>query len=210
MKGKIKKLLLSYIFDGLVLIALGVAMLVWPEESLKTLCIIVGSLFILVGFVKIVGFIVNKSGERTAGELFVGILQFAFGAALVIKSGFFIDVFQVITGVILIYGAILMFIHAFKLRVYKGVMFALSLIFASITAVLAVIIIINPSQVASFMTQLHGISLVIEGVAMLMVLHRINPVRQARKAEKLAIRRTEEKAERKAEEDAAKPEPEEK
>lgn len=53
-------------------------------------------------------------------------MQLALGIALMVKSGFFITVFQYVTAVILAYGAILMFVQAFQLRKIKGAMFVLS------------------------------------------------------------------------------------
>ncbi|MBQ3878928.1 MAG: DUF308 domain-containing protein [Oscillospiraceae bacterium] len=169
----LKKVFRSYVFDALILIALGVVILVWPDESLRALCICIGVVLGLVGLFKIIAFAADKSSERSPLDVLFGLFQIVLGAAFIIKSDFFIGAFQIITGVILLYGSILMFIQAIRLRAIRGPMFVLSLIFAVLTLLLAVVILVNPIEFAAFMTQLHGISLIIEGAAMLIVLHRV-------------------------------------
>ena len=167
-----KKLLKSYLFDGLLLIALGIVMLVWPNTALKTVCIVAGAIVAVMGVIKIVAFFTNKSGERSAMDIVRGVVLLAVGIALMVASGFFIGVFQYVVGVILAYGAILMFVQAFMLRKEKGALMILSLVFAIITTVLAVVIFMNPTGFAAFMMQLEGISLIVEGLAMIIVLRK--------------------------------------
>ena len=167
-----KELLKSYFFDGLFLIALGIIMLLWPEGSMMTLCIIIGAALMIMGLLKVIGnFSAGDASPRTSG-LTLGLVQAGIGAALMVAPEFFIAVFQFIAAVLLIYGAVLMFIQAYRLRKERDVMFTLSLIFASLTTLLAIIIFINPRSFALFMTQLYGISLIVEGLAMIIVLRR--------------------------------------
>ncbi len=173
MKEKISKMLKSYFFDGFLLIALGVVMIVWPKQSLSILCDIIGAVIIVMGLIKLITFFAGKKEEKEAKDLLVGIIQLALGTALIVKADFFITAFQIITAIILAYGAIVMLCHAIALRKIKGPMFVLSIIFGIITLVLAVIIFIDPAAFAEFKTQLHGISLIVEGLAMIIVLSKV-------------------------------------
>lgn len=173
MEKNAKKLFGSVIFDGILLIVLGLVMIIWPNESLKTLCIIIGAVLGIMGLIKIIVFFTKASEFRTAGEIIVGIIELAFGIALIAASGFFITVFQYIIGVILAYGAITMFINASNTSGLSKGMSTMSIIFGVLTALLALIIFFKPAAFASFMVQLEGVALMIEGIASIIVLRQM-------------------------------------
>lgn len=174
MSEKIKKLLNSYVFDGLLLIALGVVMLLWSGAPLKILCNIIGIIIIVLGAIKVISFVTNKHGDRKPLNMLVGLLQFMAGLILIGKADFFVTFFQYITAFLLLYGSILLFWQAYKLRYEKGTMFTASIAFACITLVLAVVMALNPAALASFITQLNGFSLIVEGLAMIVTLRKGN------------------------------------
>lgn len=168
---KLKKIIKSYLFDGLILVALGVTMLIWPSGSLKILCIVIGGLLGIVGLVMALSYIINKRDDAHSFSLLSGIVQIALGISMIVKPDFYINVFQILTAIIMLYGCILMFIHAYKLKSEKGAIYILSIVFAFLTLLLAIIMLINPSAFASFIVQLQGVSLIIEGLSMIIVLH---------------------------------------
>lgn len=51
-----KKYIKNYIFDGIFLTLLGIAMLVWPNDALKVLCYVSGGVFAVMGFVRLAFF----------------------------------------------------------------------------------------------------------------------------------------------------------
>ena len=87
MSQKTKKLFSSYIFDGFLLVALGVIMLIWTG-TYDMLCYVIGGIAALLGALKVVSYIINRSGERKALNLLMGVVLFAFGLALIIKPSF--------------------------------------------------------------------------------------------------------------------------
>ncbi len=171
--ASIKDILKNYMLDGILLILLGIAMLIWPNSSLKALCIIIGIALCVIGLVHVLGFFASKDATRSPQQLIGGILPLALGILLIAASGFFIGAFQFVCGLLLLYGAALMFAQAWMLRSVRGLDFTLALVFACVTLVLAVVILIDPVAFASFITQLHGISLIIEGLSMLLVLRKV-------------------------------------
>ena len=174
MRAKIKGILNSYLFDGLLLVALGVIMLLWSGAPLKVLCNIVGIILIVMGAIKLAPFIANRDTDRKIAILCLGLFQLVAGVILIVKSNFFVSVFQYITAVLLLYGCILLFRQAYKLREQKGTMFTATIVFACVTLVLAIVMVVNPAALASFITQLNGVSLIVEGLAMIIVLRKGN------------------------------------
>ena len=160
----------NYIFDGILLVLLGLAMLIWPDKALKVLCYFTGGLIAVMGLIRLAIFMFNEKNNRKVFDLAVGIFQLALGFSLILAVDFFVSLFFVVTGLILAYGAFLMFYRAFQLRKDGGSMFVLSLVFAIITLIFTVIVIINPPAFADFATHIQGAALIIEGLGMTIVL----------------------------------------
>ena len=169
----IKKVFGSYIFEGLILTAIGVVLVIWPNEALNIMCIAIGAFLILLGLIKLILFFSKNKDNRKILALLIGIVETALGIVMILSSRSFVDFFQIVTGVILIYGAVIMFFGALRLRMLPGPLFIISILLAILTFVLAVVMLINPTQFASFMTQLMGVSLAIEGVSMIIVMSKI-------------------------------------
>lgn len=168
-----KAYLKNYIFDGIILALLGIAMLAWPNEALKVLCYVSGGLLAVMGFIRLALFLMSSKEERLFSVLILALVQLAAGIILILQAGFFVEIFFVVTGLLLAYGAILMFVRLIQLRRVKGPMFYFSLVFGIINLIFAVLILINPEQFASFSTRLQGAALVIEGIGMIIVLRNL-------------------------------------
>jgi uncharacterized membrane protein HdeD (DUF308 family) len=161
----------SYFIDGLLLIALGLFMLIYPGDSLKIVCTVIGAVIAVMGVIKVITFFTNGA-DKPWIDLGVAIVQVAVGVLLITRSNTFISAFNIIVGIVLLYGAITMLVGAICMAKATGITFVLSIVFAVITGILAVIILANPAGFASFIEQLRGIALIIEGVEMLLVLRK--------------------------------------
>lgn len=175
-----KDALKSYLFDGILLIILGLVLVIWPDTSLSTFCAVAGVVLAVMGLVKLVFYLANVGGIRRWVDIPVGLVQFLLGCALVIWPAFFINLFQIVVGIVVIYGSLLLIIRAVQLRTMGGSLFVLSIIFGILTLALGVVIIMNPAQFASVMVQLMGVALIVEGIALVAVMHtakkRVNEV----------------------------------
>lgn len=171
--SKIRKLLRSYIFDGIVLVVVGILILIFPQQFQDIVFIGLGSLFILIGLIRAIRFFVKKNEEQFARELAGAALVICAGVVVILHRTYLINLLQVFMGVLIAYGALLMLAHAFVIRKTGGPFFVLSIVAGILTAGLAAVIFINPAAFASFQTQLYGIALIVEGLAMIIVLRRI-------------------------------------
>ena len=172
--NSIKKVLRSYIFEGILLILLGVAVIIWPQGALKTLCIVIGIVLGVMGIIKIVSFFVDKTNSKDAWDIILGGLLLGLGVALCVASGFFITLLQYITAFILLYGAIILLVQTIRLSNKRGIGFVLAIVFSFLMFALAIIIFINPMEFASFITILYGISFIIEGIALIFIMGKAN------------------------------------
>ena len=173
MASKLAKVFRSYVVDGLLLVALGVVILLWPDDSLTVLCAIIGVVLIIMGLVKGVLFFVDRDVPTRPMDLLTAILQLVAGVVVMVQSSFFISLFQILVGVILLYGSVLLFVRAIQLRQVRGFPFAAALVGGVLVAALGAVIIMNPPAFASFMMQLQGVAIIFLGVALIIVMQRI-------------------------------------
>ena len=188
---KIKSILKSYIFDGIVLFLIGAALIVfsilwWPDVSVLHLLLrIVGAVFAVLGTIKIIIFFVNKNDDRKPTDLLIGMLLFAVGLALIIKPDFFARFFFVIMAVLLLYGCALMFIRSAHLHKENNKNMSLvaliaGFILVALAAAIVIISVIRISQgtpdVAQFMIIIYGAALAVEGIAVLVVLNKLKEI----------------------------------
>ncbi|MBR2789417.1 MAG: DUF308 domain-containing protein [Eggerthellaceae bacterium] len=173
MASTLKKVFRSYVVDGLLLVALGVAILIWPDTSLKVLCIAIGVALCVMAAVKGAMFALGSEAGRRVLDLLIAIVDLALGIALIVQSDFFISLFQIVVGVILLYGSVLLFIQAIQLREIRGFFFVAAIVFGVLTAALGVVILMNPAAFASFIMQLQGVAIIFLGVGLIVVMQRI-------------------------------------
>ena len=169
MKEKIQNFISVYGLDGILLIALGIFMLIWPKASLKIICIIIGIILLILGAAKLIQHFSSKYVEESKSDLPVGIIEGILGICLIIFSGFFIKLFPVIAGIILLYGCVMMFLKVYNLRDVKDSTFYSSLIFGIVTLIVGLIMIFNPGGTMAFIVRMAGLGLLIVGIYMLVM-----------------------------------------
>ena len=168
---KISSALKNYIVDAVLLIALGLVMLIWPQWSLKIIFTWTGIGFIVMGLIKCVVFFAKKDKkERRTIDLVVGILQVVGGILAIIFADFLASHFPIIAAVLLAYGAIMMIIRAVRLKDGKKNSFIVSLVLGIVTLVLAAVVFVHPAIFADLMMQLTGAAMIVEGISLLIVM----------------------------------------
>ncbi len=168
---KVTNALKNYIVDAILLIALGLVMLIWPQYSLKIIFTCVGVGLIVTGLIKGIVFFTKKDKqERSVPDLLIGILQIAVGIFAIVKAEFLAAHFPIVAAILLAYGAVAMIVRAIRIRNGNKNAFILSLVLGLVTLVLAVVIFLHPALIANILMQLTGIALIIEGLALLIVM----------------------------------------
>ena len=157
-----KRFFKNYLIEGLLMIALGIALLVWPYETNTVLITVIGVLFALVGVLRIAISAAYIGGKKCIPDVVIGLLQIAAGVLLIAKPGMFVNLFPFVIGAILCYGALALFIRSVVAR--HGIMRILGIVFALLLGGFAVMIMAFPEVFGDYIARLHGIALIIEGV----------------------------------------------
>ena len=164
MSDNMKEIALRYRLNGIILILIGLFMLLWPEASLKILCIAVGVILIVSGALSLAALYRERSLGVERGRLISGIAYLVIGILLIVISRFFVSVFLILAGIVLLGACGMLYYRAWQMRYEKGKNFIVSLIVASLILILGIVMIINPVGTAAFVIQLCGAALIIVGI----------------------------------------------
>ncbi len=165
MSDKVKEAAIKYRMNGIILILIGLFMLLWPEASLKILCIIVGVVLIITGVIKLINYFQTRALNPDQKDMIMGIVLVVVGVLLIVISRFFVSVFLILAGIVLLIGCVFMFMRAWQMRYERGRDFVLSIVIGVLILVLGIVMIINPVGTAAFVIQLCGVALMIVGFA---------------------------------------------
>ncbi|AYV25533.1 HdeD family acid-resistance protein [Streptomyces sp. CJ_13] len=149
---------------GLVTLIPGILILVWPDETLHILAVIIGLQLLVAGgfgFVRAFSHSSDRGGSRLAGVL-IAVLAFLAGV-LVLRHpmqtigalSLIVGVFWLLTGVLTAYVSI-----ADRALVHRGLHFGLGVL----GAVAGIIVLCFPVDSAVALTRLLGLWLVLLGV----------------------------------------------
>lgn len=174
MKDKLKGYRTSRILFSLGAIALGVIFLIWPSTSLIVLARIVGIILTVGGAVGVINFFVDKNSVYKTFLLVVGICMLVVGIWIIRAPGNLVRLIPIVFGILVLVSGVTNIAETIDLTRSHYSMWWLSLILGIITLLFGVLLITKPAGVASFITQLVGISLIFDGVSDLWIVSRVS------------------------------------
>ena len=168
-----KKILKNYAADAVLLIILGIILLIWPGQTLEVSCRIIGTALLLIGAVKIAQYFLDKNGDgRSLPDLLVGIVLALLGLWLIVNPAFFIGIVPYVTAVVIAYGAVISLVNAIRKKKENAPGSTAAIILAAVTLLLAVVVMLHPQVFSRIIVQLIGISLLVEGVTLIVAMSR--------------------------------------
>ena len=155
----------GYILLSLLLCVLGVVLIACPLFSAKLLCYILGGLLMVYGAIKIVGYF-SKDLYRLAFQF-----DFAFGMLLCLVGLLMIlfpegglTVIYTVIGIIVLADGLFKIQTAFEAKKFGIDKWWAILLFAVASALLGLVLVLNPVKTAGFIMVLLGVSLILEGI----------------------------------------------
>lgn len=164
MKELLKKTKISYLAVSCIMIAIGIIMIIFPLTSMDVLCYLVGATALVFGVVKIVNYF-SKGFFRLVFQfdLGLGIFLSVIGILIIIHPGSLSNLLPIFVGIFwFIDGAMQFqsFAEAQKLKLKNRY---LMLVFAVLTCVAGLLLVINPFEGKKALVIMLGISLIIDG-----------------------------------------------
>ena len=159
----------STVIMAALYLALGIMMLVFPQQMSGTIMLILGVIALLIGIVKlIICFAASKGVPLRVADFIVGVVFVVLGVATLILREKLLNVIPVIFGLFLLISSLLKIRDAIDARRFSSSRWVFSLVVAVISAVMALILILRPAFVMELYFRLIGIFLIIDGASGLM------------------------------------------
>lgn len=165
MKKFAKDVLTDFALMSVLFILLGVLFLVFPETSGKMVCYILAGVLCILGVVRIVSyFLAEVASESYRPDFTVGIVLLGFGIFIFAKPQVILSILPIAVGISVLLDSLLKLQSAIDMLRMKSSGWWIMLVLTVITAVLGVIMLVDPFATAAVFLQFIGISLIVTGL----------------------------------------------
>ncbi len=161
----LQKLKLVYIALSVALFAVGLCLIIWPEQFATIFCYVIGSIALILGAIELVIFFVRDFTSTSSGyRLLVGLLASIFGLILLLKPDNSAVFFSMLVGVFIIIDSVVKLQATFELKNIGAIQWWVNLVLSVVSAVLGVMLVINPFGTGTLLLIFMGISLIVDAI----------------------------------------------
>lgn len=151
---------------SILYIIAGGVLILWPDIAVKIVCYIISGVLLVYGLIRIIIYLRSDSTRRYFQfDLVVGMVTIAFGIFIVFKPVLFISLLPFAIGLCILFDSIIKFQNAFDLK-HAGLHYwQIPLAVSIATAILGIILIINPFGATVILVRCMGIFFIVDGAA---------------------------------------------
>ncbi|MBR1759526.1 MAG: DUF308 domain-containing protein [Lachnospiraceae bacterium] len=165
MQQSIRKFKVTHYLSALLLVAAGVILVIWPEMTLTTICMVIGGIVAAVGVFYIIAYFVRDRLKSILGmDLVLGLLITAVGILILTHTKTVISMIPVIFGVVLLISSLVKVQTAVDMKRLHVKRWWITLLFAVMTIILAVVLIRNPFEAMATLMVYVGICFIVDGI----------------------------------------------
>ena len=154
----------GFLLSALAFMLLGLALLLWPEASLRLVCYLFGAVILVKGLLSIWGYV--RAEERFFFDYFgvvFGVAASALGVFLLFQPDTVVSVLPILVGVYVIVDAVVRLQSAFELKAMGYARWWSFLVLAGLSAALGVLMVVNPFKTVQLLVMAIGVILLVEG-----------------------------------------------
>ena len=155
----------SYTASSLIYILLGLALLIWPELSLKVVCYLFGAVILIKGISSVITFF--RTEDRFFFSYFTlifGLSATALGAFLLFSHQVVVSILPLLVGILILFDGVVRTQSAFELRAVGHRSWWSFLLLALISVILGFVMIFNPFASVQVLVMAIGVFLLLEGI----------------------------------------------
>ena len=154
----------DFIILSISFILLGLLFLLYPEASGTIICYLLGSLFLLLGIMRVIAYITTPVVDNEFHiPLVSGIIIIAVGIFIFIWPSVLLSILPMVLGIVVVVDSLVKLQSATDLLRLGDKHWWIILILAIVTAFLGILMLINPFATAKLLLQFIGISLIVTG-----------------------------------------------
>lgn len=159
----------------------GLCLLIWPELSASLLCMIIGTLMVLSGVIRLLGYFSNDIYRLAFQfDLAAGILSVLIGGVLIFRRSAVTVLLPVIIGIVVLVDSVLRLQTAFDARHFGMKRWWLILTAAVVGAALGFLLLLRPLESGMLLRRVIGASLMVHGAEdLITVLYAVKAPRRA-------------------------------
>ena len=169
--GQLKK---SKLIAGIISAILGAVLLFWPGLTMSLICQFVGIALAVTGLLTAAVFFTQpKDNPFRTISLIAGIPLAIIGVFIFLRPAFLIQFIPIVVGVIVLFDGVMNLIETFDLMKQKYSKWWISLIFAVLTILMGMMLILRPFGFAQFVMQAIGVIMLYNGFSDIFIASRI-------------------------------------
>ncbi len=155
-----KELFVAAVLD----MAVGVIMIMYPDEVSRFICYVIGALFILCGGFSLTNILVNKGTQPFTFRVIPAALAVAVGFLFIFGHDFVFDILWVFIGVGIIMKSYFKSQFSYELKYAGAPKWWINLVISMISLCLGIVLIIERDVAQRTLIILSGIFMIIDGV----------------------------------------------
>lgn len=165
MKDLTKRIFWVSIASTLVMLLFGILLFIFPETVIKSVAIAMGVIFIMIGVIPIINYFrFRATGFTTTFSFLLGIFCIVAGLILLMNENILGTIIPILTGVWMIINSINRISISMDLRDDKIPFWVITFIYAILTLVVGVLLILDPVNGGKLVTKTIGIIICIYSV----------------------------------------------
>lgn len=175
-----KGLRANYLLSAVLCILFGITLIVWPDISIRVVCIGLGCVLALSGLVNLVTYIVARDGSLLSQiSLFAGIILAVVGVWIILKPDTLIVMVPIVIGVIVTVHGMHNLMQTVELCRNKYDKWWIALLLGIATIGFGILLIANPFEAVSTVIILIGFFLIYDGISDIWIISRVSKTAKA-------------------------------
>lgn len=153
---------------------LGLVLVIWPGQSARLLCLLLGAAVFITGVIYLLGWVARRGENRPAVLLLPGVVLCAVGLWLMTRPESVVLLVQLVVGAILIFHGAVDIQGAVALMRMGMARWWLDLALSALTVALGALVIVNPFGTFAALTMLIGFALIYDGLSDFYIIWRLS------------------------------------
>ena len=170
MKETLKRIKADVILSALLCVVLGVVLIIWSDETISAICMLLAFGLIVMGVVNLVGYFTNHRLTSFNGML--GLILVLVGIWLFARPEYIAMIIPIVIGVMLAVHGISDIKMAFETKANGYEKWWSPMILGIISLALGIICIVNAFGVVSLAMKFIGVALIYDGISDLWIVSR--------------------------------------
>jgi uncharacterized membrane protein HdeD (DUF308 family) len=149
---------------GVLSIAVGAVMVIYPETVSKVICYVIGALLVVSGAFVLTAILVQKGTKPFTFRVVAAALALAVGFLFIFGADFVFDILWVFIGIGIIMNSYFKTQYAYELKFSGSPKWWVNLVISMISLALGIILILERDAAQSTIIRLTGIFLAVDGL----------------------------------------------